>query len=154
MDIPSTDKYESTDHSVTSAADLGLLLLRLAVGAVFFIHGSQKVLGWFGGYGFHATIAGMTGMMHIPLALAYLAIAAEFLGGLGLIFGVLSRLSALGIFVNMVVAIVLVHMKHGFFMNWSGKQAKEGIEYHILVLGMCAMIILAGPGRLAIFKKM
>jgi len=81
-------------------------ILRLVLGAIFFAHGAQKVLGWFGGYGFAGTMGFFTGVMHIPAPFAFLAIAAEFLGGLGLIFGFLTRIAAFGIFTNMLVAIV------------------------------------------------
>jgi putative oxidoreductase len=63
----------------------------------FFVHGAQKMLGWFGGWGFSATMGFFTGMMHIPAPLAFLAIAAEFFGGLGLILGLVTRIAAFGI---------------------------------------------------------
>ncbi len=139
----------SGSRSVT-AADVGLFLVRLMVGIVFFAHGSQKVLGWFGGHGLAATVAGM-GSMGIPAPLAYLAAFTEFLGGLGLIFGVLPRLSALGILVVMAVAVLKVHLANGFFMNWMNQPgAKEGYEYHLLVIGITLLVLLAGPGRLAL----
>src|SRR5437763_762210 len=132
-----------------TAGDVGILVLRLALGAVFFAHGAQKVLGWFGGQGLEATVAGFV-KSGVPLPLAYLVPFTEFLGGLGLIFGVLARLSALGIAVIMLVAIFKVHLPNGFFMNWFGNQKGEGFEYHLLVIGMALMVILAGPGRLAL----
>jgi uncharacterized protein (DUF302 family) len=84
-----------------------LTLLRLVLGVVFFLHGAQKVLGWFGGFGFSGTMQAFTGMMHIPAPFAFLAIMAEFLGGIGLLVGFLARVAALGIAVNMCVAIAL-----------------------------------------------
>jgi uncharacterized membrane protein YphA (DoxX/SURF4 family) len=71
-----------------------LALLRLVLGIVFFLHGAQKVLGWFGGFGFSGTMHAFTGMMHIPAPFAFLAIMAEFLGGIGLIVGFLARVAA------------------------------------------------------------
>src|SRR5437867_3609397 len=121
-------KVLATDDSIATA------LLRLVLGLVFFAHGAQKMLGWFGGFGFSATMSMFTDMMHIPAPLAFLAIAAEFFGGLGLILGFLTRIAAFGITVNMVVAIGAVHGPFGFFMNWSGTQKGEGFEYHLLVL--------------------
>lgn len=135
-------------HALT-ATDWGLLILRLALGAIFFAHGAQKVLGWFGGHGLAATVGGMT-QMGIPAALGYIAAFTEFLGGLGLIFGVLARLSALGIFIVMAVAVLKVHLANGFFMNWTGSQRGEGFEYHLLVMAIALMVMLAGPGRLAL----
>jgi putative oxidoreductase len=122
------------------------LVLRLVLGVVFFAHGAQKMLGWFGGHGFTATMGMFTHYMHIPAPLAFLAICAEFFGGLGLIFGLLTRVAALGISVNMVVAIATVHAHNGFFMNWSGMQKGEGYEYHLLVLAIAAFLMIRGAG--------
>lgn len=115
-----------------------------------FPHGAQKVLGWFGGYGFSATMQFFTGTMHIPAALAFLAIMAEFAGALGLIFGFLSRIAAFGIAMNMAVAIVMVHGANGLFMNWMGTQKGEGFEYHILALGLALVIIIKGAGTISL----
>src|SRR5881227_3007810 len=90
-------------------------IARLTLGIVMFPHGAQKVLGWFGGYGFSGTMGLFTGQMHIPRLFAFLAIAAEFAGSLGLITGFLSRIAAFGIAANMLVAIVTVHSANGFF---------------------------------------
>src|SRR6185369_1585145 len=98
-----------------------LLVLRVVLGFVFFAHGAQKVVGWFGGPGFDPTFRAFTGM-GIPAPLAVLAMMAEFLGGIGLIIGLFSRVAALGIGINMVVAIALVHAPNGLFMNWTGNQ--------------------------------
>jgi len=123
-----------------------LTLLRLVLGIVFFAHGAQKMLGWFGGYGFSGTMGFLTSGMHIPAVFAFLAIAAEFFGSLGLILGLLTRIAAFGIAVNMLVAILMVHMQFGFFANWSGKQKGEGIEYHLLVLALAIALIIRGGG--------
>src|SRR5712672_4423304 len=112
----------ATDDSVATS------ILRLVLGVVFFAHGAQKLLGWFGGFGFANTLNMFTGMLHIPAPLAFLAIAAEFFGGLGLIFGFLTRIAAFGISVNMLVAIATVHGPFGFFVSWSGGQKGEGYE--------------------------
>src|SRR6266567_4550299 len=91
-----------------------------------------------------------TGMMHIPAPLAFLAIAAEFFGGLGLILGFLTRIAAFGIAVNMVVAIATVHSAFGFFMNWSGTQKGEGFEYHLLVLAITVFLMIRGAGAFSV----
>ena len=122
------------------------LLLRVALGAVFFPHGAQKVLGWFGGYGFTGTMGFMTGTLHIPAPLAFLAIAAEFAGALGLIVGLGTRVAALGIASVMAVAITM-HAQYGFFMNWYGAQKGEGIEYHLLALAIALALVLRGGGK-------
>src|SRR6201987_6142404 len=123
-------KLVSTDN------DSATTILRVVLGIVFFAHGAQKMLGWFGGPGFTGTMGFFTGVMHIPAPLAFLAIAAEFFGGLGLILGFLARIAAFGITVNMLVAIATVHSTFGFFMNWSGAQKGEGFEYHLLAIAM------------------
>src|SRR5438309_9960837 len=102
--------------------DSATTILRLVLGVIFFAHGAQKMLGWFGGYGFTGTMGFFTGVMHMPAPFAFLAIAAEFFGGLGLLFGLLTRVAAFGIFANMVVAVALVHRQFGLFMNWTGAQ--------------------------------
>ena len=126
------------------------VILRFVLGVVFFAHGSQKMLGWFGGYGFSGTMGYFTGTAHIPAVFAFLAIAAEFFGGLGLIFGFLTRIAAFGISVNMLVAIAAVHSPFGFFMNWTGTQKGEGIEYHLLVLAMTAFLMIRGAGAFSL----
>src|SRR5438067_13163444 len=94
--------------------DFATSILRLTLGIVFFAHGAQKMLGWFGGFGFHGTMGFFTGTLHIPVPFAVLAIFAEFFGGLGLIVGLLTRVAAFGIAVNMLVAIFAVHAANGF----------------------------------------
>lgn len=130
--------------------DAVVTIVRLVLGIVFFAHGAQKVFGWFGGYGYSATMQAFTTMMHIPALLAFLAIMAEFLGGLGLIFGLLGRVAAFGIGVNMLVAIATVHSHFGFFMNWSGQQRGEGFEYHLLVLALAFLIGVRGSGAFSL----
>ena len=130
--------------------DKVMTVLRLVLGVVFFAHGSQKMLGWFGGYGFTGTMGFFTHMMHIPAPLAFLAICAEFFGGLGLIVGLFTRIAAFGITVNMLVAIFMVHLPNGFFMNWSGQQKGEGYEYHLLVLAMTIALMIRGGGAFSI----
>lgn len=126
---------------------LSSFIARLALGVVMFPHGAQKVLGWFGGYGFSGTMGFFTGQLHIPAVFAFLAIAAEFAGSIGLVTGLLTRVAAFGIAVNMIVAITMVHGANGFFMNWYGNQKGEGFEYHLLTLGLAVTLILAGGGK-------
>ncbi len=130
--------------------DFVLTLCRLALGIVFFAHGSQKVLGWFGGSGFSGTMDFFTHQMGIPAPFAFLAIAAEFCGGLGLILGLLGRIAAFGIICNMLVAVATVHWQFGLFANWSGSQKGEGIEYHILAIALGLTILIKGSGALSI----
>ena len=127
-----------------------LALMRLVLGIVFFLHGSQKMLGWFGGSGFSGTMHFFTGLLHIPAPFAVLAICAEFFGGLGLIVGLLSRIAAFGISVNMVMAIWMVHLANGPFMNWYGNQKGEGYEYHLLALALAVPIMIRGAGAFSV----
>ena len=123
------------------------LILRVALGVVMFPHGAQKLLGWFGGPGYGAAMAMFTDKMHIPAALAVLVIVAESFGALGLILGLFTRLAAFGILCDMIGAVVLVHWRNGFFMNWMGKQAGEGFEYHLLVIAIGLVLMITGAGR-------
>ena len=123
------------------------LIARLTLGLIMFPHGAQKAPGWFGGHGFSGTMHFFTEGMHIPAVLAFLAILAEFGGALGLITGLLSRLSALGIATNMVVAILTGHGANGFFMNWFGQQKGEGFEYHLLAIGLALIVLIYGGGK-------
>lgn len=129
--------------------DLLFTLARLVLGAVYFVHGSQKLLGWFDGPGFSATMGGFT-HQGIPAPLALLAIFAEFFGGLGLMVGLLGRIAAFGIAVDMLVAVVLVHSHFGFFMNWTGRQPGEGYEFHLLAIALALVIAVKGSGALSL----
>jgi len=126
------------------------LILRLALGIVMLPHGLQKVFGWFGGFGFSTTMSYMTGYEHIPAVFAFLAILAESLGSVALIVGGLSRIAAFGIGIEMIVAAWMVHLKNGFFMNWSGHQAGEGFEFHVLMVAMAITIMMIGAGKWSI----
>ena len=120
------------------------LILRCTLAVVMFPHGAQKVLGWFGGQGFKPTLQFFTSA-GIPPHLALLALAAEYLGPLGLAVGLLTRVAAFGIFCVMLVAII-THWPHGFFMNWYGNQKSEGFEYHLLAIGIALALIIMGGG--------
>ncbi len=130
-------------------SELVLAIIRLPVGVLFFAHGAQKMLGLWDGPGYSV-------MMHafesqgIPAVFAFLAIAAEFFGGLGMILGFLTRIAAFGISVNMLVAIATVHLPNGLFMNWNGRQKGEGYEYHLLVLAITISTMLAGAGAFSL----
>jgi len=130
---------------MNTSNDLALTILRLVLGIVFFAHGAQKMLGWFGGYGFHGTM-GFLEHMGMPAPVALLIICTEFFGGLGLIVGLLTRIAALGIGVEMIGAVFMVHLPNGFFMNWAGNQKGEGFEYHLLAIAVAAALLLRGAG--------
>jgi len=134
--------------------DVAGLVLRVILGIVFFAHGAQLTLGWFGGNGFAATMQFFTQNMHIPTAFAVLAIMAQFLGSLGLIVGLLTRVAAFGIGVVMLVAIVMVHLPVGFFMNWFGNQKGEGYEFHLLAVAICVALMIKGGGKASIDRAL
>jgi putative oxidoreductase len=123
-------------------------ILRVILGLVMLPHGLQKTVGWFGGYGFDGTM-GFFGSIGIPAFLGFLAIAAESLGAIALVAGFTTRIAAFGIAVNMLVAASM-HVPNGFFMNWSGQQKGEGIEYHILTLAITAVLMAGGGGRFSL----
>lgn len=138
---------------LATSNSLPLALLRLTLGVVMFPHGAQKMLGWFDGRGFGTTMQGFE-QQGIPAVFAFMAILAEFLGGLGLIIGLLSRIAAFGILCNMVVAVFRVHAANGFFMNWTGSQKGEGFEYHLLAIAMAIVVIAAGAGAWSLDRRL
>lgn len=127
--------------------DTSALVLRVLLGIVFLPHGLQKVFGMFGGHGFAGTMGFFTGSLGIPALFAFLAIAAEFLGSLGLIAGLFTRIAALGVGVMITVAGLMLHVQNGFFMNWFGNQKGEGYEYHILAAAIAAALVIKGGGK-------
>jgi putative oxidoreductase len=133
--------------------DIGLLILRLTVAIVLWPHGAQKALGLFGGPGIAGTAAGLGGHFGLPAILVYLIIAVEFLGPIALVAGILTRLVALGIAIDMACAAVLVHLPNGFFMNFTGTQRGEGIEYFVYAVGISLALVIAGSGRIALLPK-
>jgi putative oxidoreductase len=130
--------------------DIATTILRMVLGVIFFAHGAQKMLGWFGGYGFTGTMGFFTGLLHIPAPFAFVAIAAEFFGSLGLIFGLFTRVASFGIFCNMIVAVAMVHHQFGLFMNWAGTQKGEGYEFHLLVLAITVFLMIRGAGAASV----
>jgi putative oxidoreductase len=130
--------------------DWTLTVIRLILGTVFLAHGAQKVLGWFGGAGLKETLRTMHEFVGLPVPLAFVAVMSEFLGGLGLIVGLLSRIAALGICVTMLSAIAMVHWRFGLFLNWFGDRKGHGFEYHLLAIGLAIAIIVGGSGALSL----
>jgi len=127
-----------------------LTVIRVALGVVMFAHGAQKALGWFGGSGPSGTIGFFDQSLGVPAVLTLLVIAAEFLGGLGLIVGALGRIAAAGVIAVMLGAVGLVHLENGFFMDWTGQQAGQGFEFHLLVIAMAVAVALRGSGALSV----
>jgi putative oxidoreductase len=124
--------------------------LRVALGLVLFPHGAQKLLGWFGGFGFTGTMNYFTGTLHLPWIIALLVILIEFIGSLMLITGTATRVAALLIIVNFIGVILTAHLANGFFINWLGNQMGEGYEYHLLIIGMAASLLISGAGSFSV----
>jgi putative oxidoreductase len=133
----------------TDNLDWGALIARVFLGVVILPHGLQKLLGMFGGYGFSATVEyfSSTG---IPSLIGVLIVLAESFGALFLILGLISRISAAGMVLIMLGAMVMVHSQFGFFMNWFGAQSGEGFEYHLLALGLSLVVLVRGGGKWAL----
>ena len=123
---------------------------RVMLGCVMFPHGAQKLLGWFGGFGFTNSMTYFTQTAGLPWVVAFLIIMGESFGSLGLILGFFTRLSAFGLICIMLGAIITVHIPNGFFMNWFGKQAGEGFEYHLLVIGISIPLLISGGGKYSV----
>ncbi len=128
------------------------LILRLTLGLVMFPHGAQKLLGWYGGFGFSGTLGFFTETMHLPWLIAFLVIIGESCGSVALLLGLLTRFTAASMALIMLGAISMVHLPNGFFMNWFGKQAGEGYEYHLLVIGIALALLISGAGKWSVDK--
>jgi putative oxidoreductase len=136
-------------HVLQTTPQLSGPILRLGLALVLFPHGAQKLLGWFGGYGWSGTMGFLTGKIGLPVPVAALVILIESVGPLFLLLGLLTRPVALGVVALMLGAIATVHAPNGFFMNWSGAQAGEGFEYHLLVIAMALVLLVSGGGALS-----
>src|SRR5574341_210540 len=126
--------------------DYSLVILRIALGVIFFAHGSQKLLGWFGGFGFDATVEFFDQQLGIPPALAVMAIFAEFCGGLMVLLGCFTRAGAAAIAVTMAVALLNVHLQQGFFIGGG----KVGFEYVFALLLVAVYLAINGAGELSV----
>jgi putative oxidoreductase len=131
--------------------DVAPLVLRVFLGFLILPHCMQKLFGWYGGEGFSGTMAYLTGM-GMPATLAFLDIMFEPLACLGLIPGFMTRIAASLVIIEMTVAIFMIHLPYGLFMNWNGKQAGEGFEYDLLVIIVSVALLIKGGGKWSIDK--
>ena len=134
-------------QSIVATSDsFAPLFLRVALGVMLFPHGAQKLLGWFGGYGFTGSMGYFTGSVGTPYVVGLLVILGEFFGSLMLVAGVGTRFAALSIALIMLGAAWQVR-GNGFFMNWFGNQKGEGIELFILAVGIAISLVVLGGGK-------
>ena len=130
--------------------DASLLVTRIFLGTVVAAHGAQKLFGWFGGYGFEGTIGFFTQSIGLPYFLGLIIILLESIGMLALITGIFTRTFSASLIAIMLGAIFTTHARNGFFMNWSGTQAGEGYEFHLLVLALSTVLLINGGGAYAL----
>lgn len=140
--------------ALATNASIAPTLLRLVLAVVMFPHGAQKLLGWFGGYGFSGTMGFLTDQVGVPWIVAFGTILIEFFGPLLLLVGLGTRFIGAALAAIMVGAVATVHLEHGFFMNWSGQQSGEGFEYHILVIGIGIALAISGAGRFSLDRRL
>jgi putative oxidoreductase len=125
------------------------LFLRLFLALVLFPHGAQKLLGWFGGFGFQGTMQYFTDDVGLPWVVGFLVILIEFFGPLALILGFAVRFWSLAI-TGVMIGIILTDFTDYFFMNWFGNQKTEGMEFFLLAIGMASSLVYSGAGRYSI----
>jgi len=126
------------------------LITRLTIGLILFPHGAQKMLGWFGGYGFAGTMAFFTGTVHLPWIIGFIVILIEFAGMLLLIAGFAGRIWSALTIILMTGILLTSHIDNGFFMNWFGNQKGEGYEFDLLVIGLSVATLINGSGKFSI----
>jgi len=135
----------------------GPLIIRVLLGLVLIAHGSQKLFGWFGGYGFRNTMGYFTETLGLPWIVGFLVIVTEFFGALSLVLGLAARIWSIAISILVVGIVITAHSDY-FFMNWMGNQKGEGFEYFLLMLGMSVSLVVTGAGKFSldalISKKM
>ncbi|HJS46620.1 MAG TPA: DoxX family protein [Gemmatimonadales bacterium] len=130
-----------------------LLLLRVTLALVLLPHAAQKLFGWFGGAGIQGTLTGFEQYLGIPVALGIVAIATEALAPIALLLGLGTRVAAVALAGQMAVA-GWTHRANGFFANWSGTQAGEGIEFHLLYIGAALALAIGGGGAGSLDRKL
>lgn len=134
----------------TTKLDFSLLLIRLILGTTVAAHGAQKLLGWFGGFGFHGTIDFFTQVIGLPYTLALGVVLTESVGMIALALGLATRFFSLSLVVIMIGAVATTHIQYGFFMNWFGAQAGEGFEFHLLIVTLSVVLVTHGAGAISL----
>ena len=128
-----------------SQAGYSPLALRVPIGIILMAHGSQKLFGWFGGYGLEGTGQWMASIGLEPgVLMAFMAGSAEFFGGLFLLLGLLTRPAAVVTAFTLIVAIFSVHIDNGLFMS------NNGYEFGLALLAATVSLAVSGSGKLAL----
>ena len=122
------------------------IFLRISFALMMIPHGAGKIFGIWGGFGFEKTLHHFTENLGVPFVFAILAILVEFFSSLAILVGYQTRINAFLLACVMFVA-GLMHIKHGFYMNWFGQKAGEGFEFHILAVGMMLALAVLGGGK-------
>jgi len=126
------------------------LVLRTVLGSVVLMHGMQKLLGWFGGFGFSKTMLFFTESVGLPWIMGFSVILLETAGAVALIAGIGTRIVSLAYIMLPLGMIFTTHLKNGFFMNWFGTLKGEGYEYFILWIGMALALFITGGGKYSV----
>lgn len=154
LSLPQEQPVFPLNWVVTTNNAIAPLILRLMLALVVFPHGAQKVLGWFGGYGFEGTMGFFTDTLHLPYIVGLSVILIEFITPFLLVAGLFTRVAATLLTFLFIGIVLTSHIQYGFFMNWFGTQAGEGYEFHLLVLGITAALLVAGGGRYSVDRQL
>ena len=130
----------------------GPAVLRLTAGAMFVAHGMQKSFGWWGGEGLGGTAAWLASLGLAPaFPLAVLVAVVELAGGLMLWAGLFTRSLSGILLVHVAIGMWIVHVPHGFFLNWQLTPGEgHGVQFSVLLIGVLAALVLTGPGALSV----
>ncbi len=132
---------------VATKPSWGQFVLRIGLAVMLWPHGAQKLLGWFGGYGFEGTMGFLT-QSGIPAPVAFLVIIGEFFAPLLLVSGFLTRFAAASVAVIMAGAALMVHLPNGFFND------KGGIEFPLLAITIAVALLVNGAGAASVDLKL
>ncbi|MGZ3838601.1 MAG: DoxX family protein [Flavisolibacter sp.] len=122
-------------------------ILRIILGLTLLGHGTQKLLGWFGGYGFDGTMGFFTRTVGLPWIIGLLVIIIEFFGSISLILGLATRPWSLSMVILFIGIIYTSHLQNGFFMNWFGDKKGEGYEFFLLAIAISISLVFTGGGK-------
>ncbi len=136
-----------------TSTNWGATTLRLVLGIILFSHGAGAMLGWFGGYGFSATVQALTTFYALPWLVAAAVISIQFFGAIMLITGFATRIASVGI-IGIFIGMAINHIDNGLHMNWAGTKPGEGFEYHLLVMAMCVALVVFGGGSFSLDRKL